>query len=335
MIKSRTEWIESLQEISLLADSPIKQKNGSWEISDRKEAWKAIGPRIFDEHLDRFHKVAVAVLRERDPRIELDENERLTADLRGKQLKHSPLLRKGLADTLALLGTAPKALKSCSHGKAAVVPVLAVREILNGADWVLWASLNSYLPTLAEAAPDEFLDAVERAIAQDPCPFVHVFAQEKAGIMGQNYMTGLLWGLETLAWSPDYLQRVTVILGELAALDPGGNWANRPANSLTEIFLPWYPQTCASISKRKAAIKALLKEQREVGWKLLFSFLPQVHSSSSGCHKPAWQKFIPEGWSDKVTNGDYWQQVINYSELLVEVAAADSHKLATLVEHLA
>jgi len=270
MSQDRTEWIESLQEISLLAGSPIKQKNGSWEILDRKEAWKVIGPRIFDEHLDRFHKVAVEVLRERDPRIELDENERLTADLRGKQLKHSPLLRKGLADTLALLGSMPKALKSCSHGKAEIVAVLAVREILNGEDWVLWASLNSYLPTLAEAAPDEFLDAVESALTQSPCPFVQVFAQEKAGIMGQNYLTGLLWALETLAWSPEYLQRVTVILGELAALDPGGNWANRPANSLTEIFLPWYPQTCASIAHEKAefapefAVQALLDGLKEL-----------------------------------------------------------------------
>lgn len=334
MSKNRTEWIESLQEISLIANSPVKQKNGIWEISDRKEAWKVLGPRVFDEHLDRFHRVVVEVLRERDPRIELDENERLTADLRGKQLKHSPVLRKGLADSLALLGSMPKALKSCSHGRAVVVAVLAVREILSGADWVLWASLNSYLPTLAEAAPDEFLDAVENAIAQNPCPFVQVFAQETSGIMGQNYITGLLWALETLAWSPEYLQRVTVILGELAALDPGGNWTNRPANSLAEIFLPWYPQTCASIPKRKAAVKALLKEQREVGWKLLISLLPQVHSSSSGCRKPVWRKFIPGDWSENVTNAEYWQQVTGYSELMVDIAAADSRKLVVLLGYL-
>jgi hypothetical protein len=153
--------------------------------------------------------------------------------------------------------------------------------------------------------------------------------------MGQNYMTGLLWALETLAWSPEFLQRVTMVLGELAAIDPGGNWANRPANSLTEIFLPWFPQTCASIPKRKSAIKALLKEQVGVGWKLLNSLLPQVHGSSSGCHKPAWRKFILDGWSDKVTNGDYWQQVTNYSELMVDVATADFQKLIELVEHLA
>ena len=50
-------------------------------------------------------------------------------------------------------------------------------------------------------------------------------------------MTGLLWALETLAWHSDHLARVTVILGELAEIDPGGNWTNRPANSLaTESF---------------------------------------------------------------------------------------------------
>src|ERR1700748_94745 len=126
MIKSRIDLIESLQEISLLPNSPLKQKDGAWEISDRKETWEVIGPRIFDEHLDRFHKVVVKVLQECDPCIGLDENERLTADLRGKQLKYTPLLRKGLSDTLALIGSVPKVLKSCSHGKAECVAVVAV-----------------------------------------------------------------------------------------------------------------------------------------------------------------------------------------------------------------
>lgn len=40
--------------------------------------------------------------------------------------------------------------------------------------------------------------------------------------MGRNYMTGLLWAMETLAWDAEYLTRVIVILGELAARDPGG-----------------------------------------------------------------------------------------------------------------
>ena len=80
--------------------------------------------------------------------------------------------------------------------------------------------------------------------------------------MGRNYMTGLLWALETLAWHTDYLMRAIVLLGELAALDPGGNWSNRPSNSLIDILLPWHPQTCAPIPKRnKSAVAALVREQ--------------------------------------------------------------------------
>ena len=306
MIQNEKEWIAALRDVSLLAGSPVKQKDGLWEISQRKETWEAIGPRLFDEHLDRFMAIAVEVLRERDPQFELEKDQRFAAGIHGKVLNHSHSLRQGLADTLALLGCSPGSLTSCTQGKAEMVAALTVHAILKDADWVLWASLNNLLPTLAEAAPVPFLDSVTKALSQTPCPFVTVYSQEGPSVMGQNYLTGLLWALETLAWNGDYLQRVTVLLGELAAIDPGGNWANRPSNSLTDIFLPWIPQTCASIPKRKAAVTALIKEQPAVGWKLIVSLLPSGHSSSMGCRKPSWQNFIPPGWSDKVTNGEYW-----------------------------
>ena len=84
-----------------------------------------------------------------------------------------------------------------------------------------------------EAAPDEFLDAVESVLVDLPsAPFHEVFAQEGAGgFGGWNYMSGLLWALESLAWNSDYLPRVSVILADIASFDPGGNWANRPAPS--------------------------------------------------------------------------------------------------------
>jgi len=56
---------------------------------------------------------------------------------------------------------------------------------------------------------------------------------------------GLLWALEGLAWDEKYFVQVCLVLGELASHDPGGKWANRPANSLSTILLPWRPQTMA------------------------------------------------------------------------------------------
>ena len=144
-----------------------------------------------------------------------------------------------------------------------------------------FGSIDNLLPMLAEAAPGEFLNAVEDALQQTPCPFDKLFSQEGRGITGRNYMTGLLWALETLAWDEIYISRVTVILGELASHDPGGQWVNRPANSLKTIFLPWLPQTIASVEKRKNALRTLQKEIPEIAWSLLLHLLPSQHQMSA------------------------------------------------------
>ena len=334
MIKTREEWIASTREASLLPNPPLEQKDGKWIIARRKEAWEALGPRIFDDYLDRFRQIAIDVLRERDPQFELVADERFAARIYNKTLKHSDQLRKGVAETLALLGSFPQYLTSCSHGKAEATAAIAVSEILKEADWVIWASVNAHLPMLAEAAPNEFLQAVEKAAAQEPSPFVEIYAQESGGVMGRNYMTGLLWALETLAWHPDYLTAVIVLLGDLASVDPGGNWTNRPANSIVEILLPWHPQTCADVSKRKAAVNTLLHEHPALGWKLLLSLLPKTHAIASGTRKPTWRALIPAGCTEKVTNREHWEQVNIYAQLAIDVAESDRSKLTQLIDHL-
>src|SRR5262245_15497056 len=152
--------------------------------------------------------------------------------------------------------------------------------------------------------------------------------------MGGNYLTGLLWALETLAWDAEYLTRVVVILGELAARDPGGNWANRPANSLAEILLPWLPQTCAPVPKRRAAVETLLKERLEVAWKLLLSLLPNSHQVSSPSSKPSWREMIADDWSNSVTQQEYWEQIAAYADLAIRTAKNDLTKLSGLIDRV-
>ncbi|MGP8284261.1 MAG: hypothetical protein ACLQT6_16305 [Desulfomonilaceae bacterium] len=332
--KSYGEWIGKVREVALRPGTPLTQRDCIWKFIPRYEAWYLLGPRLFDDHLDRLRKVVVTVLRERDPKFELSPDERYAARFKGKVLDHSDSLRKGLAETLALLGSHPKALKSCSFDKAEGTAILAVRETLADADGVLWASLNDLLPLLAEAAPDEFLDAVENALRGRPCPFDEMFTQERSGITGATYMSGLLWALETLAWDTDYLTRVIVVLGELAARDPGGGWTNRPANSLRTILLPWLPQTCAPLPKRRTAVQTLLAEVPDVAWRLLLNLLPQSHSTASMSRKPAWREIIPEDWSSRVTHTEYLKQVSIYGELAIIAVKNDRTKLAELINRL-
>lgn len=328
------EWIGKMREIALRPGTPLTQRGGNWKFVARYEGWHALGPKLFDDQLDLLREAAITVFTERDPQFELPKEERYASSIHGKVLSHSRYLRNGLAESLALLGSHPNALTSCTLGKAELTALLVIRSVLSGAEWQRWAGLSDLLPLLAEAAPGEFLDAVEAALTTDPCPFDEVFAQEGDGFMGGTYMSGLLWALETLAWDANYLSRVVMCLGELASRDPGGRWSNRPANSLTTIFLPWLPQTCAPLAKRVAAVSTLLSELPEVGWKLLVSLLPQSHSTSSGTRRPAWRETIPEDWSKGVTHGEYWEQVELYTQMAITAAKSDRARLAELIDHM-
>jgi hypothetical protein len=328
------EWIVKMREVALRPGTPLNQGDGSWKFVSRYEGWYALGPRLFDEQLDRLKTAAISVLQEKDPKFDLSPRERHAASIHGKVLTHSQLLRNGLAESLALLGSHPKALTSCTRGKAEATAILAVRAILADSDWLRWASLNDLLPLLAEAAPAEFLVCVEKELSREPCLFDEIFAQEGDGFLEGTYISGLLWALETLAWDADLLSRVVICLGELAARDPGGRWANRPANSLTTILLPWLPQTCAPVAKRIGAVTMLLAELPDIGWKLLVSLLPQYHSTSSGSRKPAWRDTIPDDWPKGVSRIEYIEQAKLYSELALNVAQGDRSKLAELIRHL-
>ncbi|WP_198960079.1 hypothetical protein [Synechococcus sp. BO 8801] len=328
------EWIGKMREVALRPGTPLTQRAGKWRFAARYEGWYALGPKLFDDHLVRLRNVAAYVLTEKDPQFELPKEERYAARIQGKVLTHSWRLRSGLAGSLALLGSHPKALSSCTHGRAELTAVLAVRDILADADWERWASLGDLLPLLAEASPEEFLSAMEKALATRPCPFDLVFAEESDGVTGRTYMSGVLWALETLAWDPSHLYRVVICLGELAERDPGGNWSNRPANSLSTILLPWLPQTCAPVDKRAAAISGLLTEVPEIGWNLLVSLLPQSKSTSPGTSRPAWRQTIPEDWSKAVTRREYWEQVELYSNMMIETARLDRKKLEILIDHI-
>jgi len=326
-------WLQKAREILHCPDSSLSLKNGIWKVVNRAELWNLLGSRILDQNLDTFKSLAVTVLNEPDPAFELPAEERYAANIHGKVLDHSHLLRKGIAEGLAILGSQPDACSNCSQGKAETTCVMVIREILTDVDWVLWGSLNSLLPTLAEAAPGEFLDAVEKTLRLTPCPFDELFAQEGNGISGGNYLTGLLWALEGLAWEEQYLVRVCIALGELASHDPGGQWANRPSNSLATILLPWLPQTLASVDKRKVAVRTLLNEWPDIAWSLIIQLLPGQHQTSSGSYKPNWRKTIPDDWEKGVTHQEYWQQASFYAELAVCAAGYDTDRLSEMIDH--
>ncbi|MBZ6064132.1 hypothetical protein LA448_26740, partial [Escherichia coli] len=99
------------------------------------------------------------------------------------------------------------------------------------------------------------------------------------------------------------------------------------------ILLPWFPQTLASIEKRKVAVNVILQEWPDIAWNLLVQLLPGHHQTSSGSHKPSWRRIIPDDWESKVTNQDYWLQTSFYAELAVKNAGEDIERLTLLIDN--
>src|SRR5690606_24240816 len=167
-----------------------------------------------DEEVASFWRHEASTHRTRDRRQEISQG-----------------LRDGLAETLlriAVLGdplVASGALQGHTSAQDFVDRVVRTLPGLSEDPRIL-ASFNRQLPVLMEAAPDPFLDALDSLVQGVPDQ-VATWLADESGIFGRSFHTGLLWGLEALAWSEDYLYRVALLLSKLDRLDLQGLLANR------------------------------------------------------------------------------------------------------------
>jgi hypothetical protein len=258
------------------------------------------------------------------------------AALYGKFSPHSQLLREGLAETLACMGARGTSLHIRSGATAADYATKVVRAILEVAasDPTIWASLSSVLPLLAEASPEAFLASVESSIG-NPEFAAAMFTDRKDAdsFNTASAHPGLLWALETLAWSPAYLPTVALVLAKLAKVDPGGTLQNRPQNSLHRILLAWYPQTAATVEQRIGVLDLLRERESNIAWSLLISLLPSGRDIAFPTRKPVWHDWAPDG-DPKVTYGDIYRVTDAVTDRLLREVGTDSERWKDLLANL-
>jgi len=315
-------------------DSPLLRVNTRWSMAAREDSWILLAPYLTREHLDVLDEVVSRVLGEDDPRYEMPAAERWLASIHGKVPKYSGDLRHALVETIALLGAkADTGLLATPLASAQRAAKMVRRLLPSDATWKRWASLDHCLELLAEASPEVFLEILESDLVNPQPQTPLLFTQEGDPLFSSSPHTGLLWALETLAWEPTLLSRVSLILAQLARRDPGGKLANRPARSLREIFLPWFPQTDATVEQRLGVLALLLRREPVTAWQLLLSLLPQGHDSATNSHQPRWRQW-GLGWSRGVLASDYWKQVNGTVQLLVENIGNDGSRWVAVIKEL-
>jgi hypothetical protein len=273
-------------------ESPFRRNGTVWHLVSREDTWVHLAPRLNRPALENFARIAVGVLSEDDPQFELEPKQRIFAAAHGKLPRHSRALREGLAETLALLGAELVSPPSLPVGTGPDYARQIVLELFPaGMTTHRWFTLSPILTLLAEAAPEEFLQAVERDVTSDDPAVVGLFSGDDGDIFSSSRHHHLMWALTLLAWHPAYLCRAAVILAQLAALEPGGKTSPLPATSLVDIFRLWFPQTGASPTQRFDVIDHLIELAPAQAWVLLNVLLPKGHDAAGSNYPPRWREW--------------------------------------------
>ncbi|MCY4110186.1 MAG: hypothetical protein OXG11_14325 [Chloroflexi bacterium] len=323
LLKTAGEWLAT-------SDPPVRREGQFWYFTTKREGLRVLASRATQHDFERLETAVVRVLGEVDPRYRVAQSERWAYLNRPR---HSTHLAEGLAETLAAMGGLGRGVRVSTmtlvDWSARIVRGLL--ELAAG-DWRQWASLAPYLPLLAEAAPRQFLDAIERGLGEDG-PILELFKQEGDSVFGTAPHTGVLWALEGLAWSVDYLPRVAVVLTDLAGLDPGGRLANRPRESLRRIFLIWYPQNTLPWKDQLGVLEFLMCRDSEAGWPMLSSLLPRTMDTSLPLHRPRFRTWAPAA-DPQLTRGEVWDRQRDLVALLLRYVSGNGKRWSDVIETL-
>jgi hypothetical protein len=328
-----------LARLAATDDPPLRLGDFEWHLSSPEDAWDLLSPQLTVDDAERWREICLEVLGEIDPLLKLEREARQLAAFRGEPRRRwSASLRRGLAEGAALLGWGGEENQKISgHWTSdwadAVVGAL-LKQANADASGIGWRSLAEVLPLLAEAAPEVFLVAVEMGLSGDE-PVLRLMFEDGPGTSSLDTHSAhsrLLWALEGLCWSEDYLVRACTALAKLDKIDPGGRLGNRPRRSLRTVLLPWIPRTRANVARRLQALDAVRYVDGEIGFELTLAIWPRHHDTSSPVHLPRfrqWQR-DPEG----ATYGEIFEFVSGLVPRALEYAQADPVRWVKLVDRI-
>lgn len=332
-VQARAERLESADDIPFLS-----RVDDVWHVVAVEDAWTLLAPSITGDDLEAFRAVVSEVLAEGDPVLQMPPEDRWKAGLTGVRRGHSRDIRRGLAETLALMGATGTRVVGGSGRTTAEFATLSVRDLLAAAasddSYRGWISLADVLGELAEAAPHEFLNDMRAGLLGDSPAHSAMFGDrdpEQIGIGSSSPHTYFLWALERLAWSADYIDEATDILAGLAEIDPGGRLANRPIASLVGVLSAWSPNTSASTEDRIRCIRNIGRRYSKVGFELLTSLIPNGHGFQTvhpGPRYRDWKRQKP------VTYEELREVVQAVVDLMVQQLGEDTDRLTAAIEKL-
>lgn len=325
---------KDLRHLAGLDDSPVLQIGAVWKARSPLELLDLFGERITTGELDRFFESAHEILAVPNPVLDLPEEQRYAAQIYGKVRPQSDILIRAICDTLIKLAVRgpllPSLVAAGIEGRVAGL----VHSLLYDADGTRWLSLSSRLPSLAEAAPDTFLKAVEQSLTKPDAPVTRLLTETSdSALFGRCWHAGLLRALEMLAWSPKFLPRAALIAAKLTHVKIAGNWGNTPQRSLLGIFRSWLPQTATSLEERIEVLDLLIEREPDVAFDLLDGLVYINRDDAFPAARPKWRDYNT-GAGHRVSGDEVREMILAAADRLISSSKGRPDRVTRLIDKL-
>ena len=314
-----------------ISDSPILRIGDTWRLASPMDSWSYAANFLTQSDFDNLANTIITIFSEVDPSLSLKPEEQFMAPVLDKERIYSDWIRQGVIQSTIIIANFGEQLEINLHEIPQVWSDSVINNLLKSDDALLWKSFEDDLPLIAEASPSALLSILEDALNSQKTFLSELFIESEGIITPISYHTGLLWALEGIAWDPEHITRAATILIELCKIDLGGRLANRPINSLTEIFKTWHPQTFLNQEGRIDVLKHLSKKHPKHAFSLLCKLLPDSHDVASGTHKFRW-RFLDEDIDIRPTYREIWDTTSSIIDILISIDTHDESDLATLIE---
>lgn len=306
-----------------LPDAPLRRYGDTFLLTSPMDAWSLLSNQVTPQFWERYQTTLIALLKERDPKLDLPVDQRWAAAFYGKDFRESGSLRAGLVEQLArLTGIEDRFHLGLVPGPADIGSRVLNECLAPRDNAERWLSIQMHLPELAEASPDMFLDCLE-ALVDNPSEAAQLF-DTSGSFMNTSPHVYLMWAIERIRWLPGCVRRCAELLVKLAALDPGANSSPRPASTFAETFHLAQPENNEPFQVQLGILETIGKKWTKESWPLLISLLERSGYRTVK-YGPKFRDIVVETDKPK-TWGDLWERVEQIIDFLSVLSGDDQQR---------
>lgn len=329
---SYAELKNTLHQFSSSPNPCVFCQHGIWKIRNRVEILRLCEKCFSDQTIERVFLAAKEILENQNKQIDQNGGFPLSIPEIAK-FRSSDVLCRNLVKGLCILSNSGLDLTVCSRYICKQCSYELIHNIFSSRDWLGLVNVDGILALIAEIDPEQYLNELENYFRKSDTKWMQLFPKEEELLFSRYSIYEVIRSIEVLAWDEKYLVSCVRCLGEIAAAFQDKDKSKIATDAITYILLPWYPQTLASISKQKNAVRALQVENPEIGWEVIRTLLPGASTTTSRTPKP---QYILRGIPEERTISDEAVRDLErfYVSVAVSLTSKDMQKLKDLAQYI-